>query len=211
MDGFYYIDEATKQQCGPFSLTDLQTKGIKPETMVWKSGMVDWVEARTVAELEFLFNPNAQPIDPTAQSTQYSQPVNNTYGGQQQYSQQQYNQPYNQQQYNQQSYNQQQYNNPNGYSSWNNNQGGINDVRPMPKNWLVESILVTILCCLPFGIAGIVSATKVESLYHAGDYEGAEQASRDAKKWTIVGFCSTFVLGVLYLIFVVGMGMMSAF
>lgn len=35
----------------------------------------------------------------------------------------------------------------------------------MPKTWLVESILVTCLCCLPFGIVGIVNATKVESAY----------------------------------------------
>src|SRR5574344_900091 len=27
-----------------------------------------------------------------------------------------------------------------------------------PKTWLVESILVTILCCLPFGIVGIINA-----------------------------------------------------
>ena len=38
-----------------------------------------------------------------------------------------------------------------------------------PKNWLVESILVTVLCCLPFGIAGIVNASKVEVLFLSGD------------------------------------------
>ena len=27
-----------------------------------------------------------------------------------------------------------------------------------PKTWLVESILVTLFCCLPFGIVGIVNA-----------------------------------------------------
>ena len=30
-----------------------------------------------------------------------------------------------------------------------------------PKTWMAESILVTILCCLPFGIIGIVNAAKV--------------------------------------------------
>ena len=33
-----------------------------------------------------------------------------------------------------------------------------------PKNWLVESILVTLFCCLPLGIAGIINASKVEGL-----------------------------------------------
>jgi hypothetical protein len=69
-----------------------------------------------------------------------------------------------------------------------------------PKNWLVESILVTILCCLPFGIAGIVFASQVNSKYAAGDYAGALQASKDAGKWTKIGF---FVgLGVLVLYFI---------
>ena len=49
---------------------------------------------------------------------------------------------------------------------------------PRPKNWLVESILATIFCCLPFGIAGIVFATQVNSKYDSGDYAGALQASK---------------------------------
>ena len=46
-----------------------------------------------------------------------------------------------------------------------------------PKNYLVESILVTIFCCQPFGIAGIVFASQVNSKYANGDYEGALKAS----------------------------------
>lgn len=53
-----------------------------------------------------------------------------------------------------------------------------------PKTWMAESILVTIFCCLPFGIAGIVFAAKVSSLYAAGKYEEAEAASKNAGKWT---------------------------
>jgi len=67
-----------------------------------------------------------------------------------------------------------------------------------PKNWLVESILVTLFCCLPFGIAGIVHASKVDSKYGSGDYAGAEQASADAKKWTMLGFWIGLGVGVLY-------------
>ena|ERR1700733_10300267 len=60
--------------------------------------------------------------------------------------------------------------------------------QPQPKNWLVESILVTIFCCLPFGIAGIVFASQVNSKYQSGDYAGALQASKDAGKWTKIAF-----------------------
>lgn len=57
-----------------------------------------------------------------------------------------------------------------------------------PKTWLAESILVTIFCCLPFGIVGIVKAASVESLFYTGRVEEAEMASRDAKRWTMIGF-----------------------
>lgn len=64
--------------------------------------------------------------------------------------------------------------------------GGTPPIRP--KNWLVESILVTIFCCLPFGIAGIVFASQVNSKYDAGDFVGADRASKQAKTWTLVSF-----------------------
>ncbi len=75
-----------------------------------------------------------------------------------------------------------------------------------PKNWLVESILVTIFCCLPFGIAGIVFASQVNSKWAAGDYLGAQQASKDAGKWTKIGFFIGIGVTVLYLIAVFGLG-----
>ena len=59
---------------------------------------------------------------------------------------------------------------------------------PRPKNWLVESILVTIFCCLPFGIAGIVNAANVNSRFDTGDVDGAVRASNEAGKWTKIGF-----------------------
>ena len=67
-----------------------------------------------------------------------------------------------------------------------------------PKTWMAESILVTVFCCLPFGIAGIVFASKVSSLYAAGNYEAALQASKDAGKWTKIGFIVGLVVIVLY-------------
>ena len=69
-----------------------------------------------------------------------------------------------------------------------------------PKTWMAESILVTVFCCLPFGIAGIVFASKVSSLYAAGNYEAALQASKDAGKWTKFGFIVGLVVIVLYLL-----------
>jgi hypothetical protein len=69
----------------------------------------------------------------------------------------------------------------------------LNIVPPGPKgpfseNWLVEAILVTILCCLPFGIVGIIFAAQVNNKQQAGDMEGAEKSRREAAKWTKIGF-----------------------
>ena len=75
-----------------------------------------------------------------------------------------------------------------------------------PKNWLVESILVTIFCCLPFGIAGIVFASQVNSKYDTGDYDGAVKASAEAAKWTKIGFFAGLAFIALYLIFIFLLG-----
>ena len=72
----------------------------------------------------------------------------------------------------------------------------------MPKNWLIESILVTLFCCLPFGIAGIVFASRVESRFYAGDLDGAEYNAREAAKWTKIGFFIGLAGIVLYVIFI---------
>ncbi len=74
------------------------------------------------------------------------------------------------------------------------------DQKP-PKNWLVESILVTLFCCLPFGIVGIINASSVESKFYAGDFVGAKQASRDARKWMLWGFWSGMIGILLYVVF----------
>lgn len=67
-----------------------------------------------------------------------------------------------------------------------------------PKTWMAESILITIFCCLPFGIVGIVNAAKVSSLFAQGDFDGAQRASADAKKWTLIGMCVGLGVGILY-------------
>lgn len=84
-------------------------------------------------------------------------------------------------------------------------------MRIMPRTWLLESILVTLFCCLPFGIVGIINATKVESLYLSGQYDMAEYYSREAKKWTIWGLVSSAILVMLYLFLAVGASLIPFF
>jgi hypothetical protein len=70
-------------------------------------------------------------------------------------------------------------------------------------NYLVQAILTTIFCCLPFGIVSIVYAAQVNGKVAAGDRAGALQSSRNARMWAWISFGSGLVLGVGYLILVV--------
>lgn len=55
------------------------------------------------------------------------------------------------------------------------------------ENNLVLAIVVTVLCCLPFGIVGIVYAAQVNARAQAGDIAGAEESARKARKWSLWG------------------------
>ena len=56
-----------------------------------------------------------------------------------------------------------------------------------PDNYLVLSIICTVCCCMPAGVYAILRAAKVGELYAMQQYEAAEQASADAKRWSIIG------------------------
>ena len=55
-------------------------------------------------------------------------------------------------------------------------------------SYLVQSILITIFCCLPLGVVAIVFAAQVDSKVKAGDYEGAVDLSNKAKMFCWIGF-----------------------
>ena len=65
-------------------------------------------------------------------------------------------------------------------------------------NYLVPAILVTIFCCLPFGIVSIVYAAQVNSKLDAGDVAGAMHASSNAKTWMWVAFGVGLFFAVVY-------------
>jgi hypothetical protein len=74
---------------------------------------------------------------------------------------------------------------------------------PPPQNipnYLVHSILATLFCCLPTGIAGIVFASQVNSKLAMGDVAGAQKASENARLWTMISVGVGLVVIVLYFI-----------
>ena len=70
-------------------------------------------------------------------------------------------------------------------------------------NYLVQAILTTIFCCLPFGIVSIVYAAQVNGKVAAGDHAGALESSRNARMWAWIAFGAGLVVGAGYLILVV--------
>ena len=69
-----------------------------------------------------------------------------------------------------------------------------------PNTNLVWAILTTLFCCLPFGIVSIVYAAKVDSLWYAGNYAEAQDASKKAGTWAIVSAASAVGIWIIYLI-----------
>lgn len=119
----YYI-AVNNQHQGPYSVDELRAMNIAPDTYVWREGMPSWVKATDVEEIRQAM---VSPIPEMPGS------VPPPYTGASTFNQSQYNSA-----------------SQSGYSAPQSQQQPAPAVPP--KTWLVESILVTILCCLPFGV-----------------------------------------------------------
>lgn len=67
---FYYLDE--KEQKGPFSIDQLKTVGLKPDTLVWADGFENWKPVKEVEEFKGLLKKTPPPppiIDNSTNST----------------------------------------------------------------------------------------------------------------------------------------------
>ena len=81
---------------------------------------------------------------------------------------------------------------------------------PMPDTYMVWAVLVTVFCCLPFGIVSIVKASQVSSLYSQGRYQEAVAASEAAKKWAIWSAIVGVVLSIIVIVLqIVGIGLLG--
>lgn len=191
----YYIAE-NGQQSGPFEPSELLAHGLTVNSLVWCEGMPNWTSASQVPELMALlsgqtFNPgniDAQlpQMPPMGGQTQLPQapPFNpqqttqpTTYGTP--------NQPYA----------------PPQYGPSNNQPQNM-----MPKTWLTESIIATVvcsLCCgasfitLITGVIAIFNANGVKTKFNSGDYAGANKKSASARLWMMIT-CGIGIAAALY-------------
>jgi len=68
----------------------------------------------------------------------------------------------------------------------------------MVKTYLVESILVTLLCCMPLGVIAIVFAAHAGSLLAMQQYQLALKSAETAKKWMLASLICGIVFSLLY-------------
>ena len=174
MQYFMIIDS---QQRGPFQRDMLVMQGLRPDTYVWREGMLNWAPASTMPELadllieESAFGSYARPEEPAP-------PYNangNAQGGfrSSAYGQQ----PYGQQPYGQQPYNQQPYGPPAAHTNW------------FP--WAIVAMVLGILTSLIgliFGIIATVKAKKANDLYYQGMNAEASSLNSTAMTMTILAF-----------------------
>jgi len=65
-------------------------------------------------------------------------------------------------------------------------------------NYLWQSIVVTLCCCLPFGIVAIIFAAQVNDKLRRGDVAGALQSSKQAKMWCLIGAGIGLLVAIIY-------------
>ena len=79
-----------------------------------------------------------------------------------------------------------------------------------PQNYLAWAIVATILCCWPLGIPAIIFATQVNTKWMQGDYQGAMDASKKAKNFSIWSAVAAAALVVVYVLFFVIIGISAS-
>ena len=187
----YYIAE-NGQQAGPFEPNELLLHGLTVNSLVWCEGMPSWTSASQVPELMAIlsgqtFNPGnidvSIPQMPPVGGGEVQLPQVPPFGGQQPTQPTPYGTPYGQGTPNQPYA-------PPQYGPSTNTPSN----QTMPKTWLTESVLITVLsflCLCNFisvipGVIAIFKANQVKAKFMQGDVQGADAASASAKKWVLI-------------------------
>jgi TRAP-type C4-dicarboxylate transport system permease small subunit len=68
-------------------------------------------------------------------------------------------------------------------------------------SYLGYSALVTLFCCLPFGLVAMVYGVITLTRNNAGDFEGASRASDTAEKWMYAACGAAFLIFVGVVVF----------
>lgn len=185
---FYMVVDG--KSVGPFSLDDLiKNSSLKEETLVWKPGLSEWIQAKNLPELEAVFIKAEDPIiqEPFINSvppinTEPKQPQPNFADNPQYKTDHIYDNGFQRPN---------PYNNP--YQRPQQTNYGDYYQRRSHTNWLGWAIVATVLGALTscfgliFGVIGIVQANKANRFYSQGYEREGDVANSSAKIMTIIG------------------------
>lgn len=165
------------RQAGPFVAGELRYHGIRPDSMVWRQGLSDWVAASSLAELAGLFavppvpgGEEVPPVYPDMTSDMNSGMASGMNAGAAQAERQ------------------------SAYSSSYPFQGQYDPAPIEHTNWLPWAIVCTVLgtmtSCLTLilGIIAIVQANKANDFYRRGNRMMGDSANSTARTLTVIGF-----------------------
>ncbi|XP_033714806.1 proline rich transmembrane protein 1B [Lagenorhynchus albirostris] len=75
--------------------------------------------------------------------------------------------------------------------------------RPLPKDYMVESVLVTLFCCLLTGLIAVVYSHETRAALGRGDLAQAEEASRKARSLVLFSLLFGVFVSTSWVIYVV--------
>ena len=76
------------------------------------------------------------------------------------------------------------------------------DATRKPNNYLILSIVATVLGNIILGIVAIIKSSQVDAKWDEGDYDGARASSESAKRWAI---SAIVVASIIYVIAIIKM------
>ncbi|XP_069039444.1 proline rich transmembrane protein 1B [Lepisosteus oculatus] len=77
------------------------------------------------------------------------------------------------------------------------------DHRPLPKDYLVESLLVTVFCCLMSGLVAVMYSYETRSALSRGDLVEAERSSQKTRSMVLFSLLFGVFVSVGWVIYVV--------
>ena len=188
------------QQYGPYQMDELRRMPVTPQTPVWYQGLPDWIEAGMAPATRFLFEaPQPEPSQ-TACADALPDPPYADCGPLPEPPYADGNcdplpePPYQMD------------------GAGEPTQCGPENCQPRrdPGSYMAISILLTIFCCLPFGIVACIKSAGVSDCLAKGDYDGAWRNSRSALTWIWVSLICGVLCYVGLLIFGFSLGAAAA-
>lgn len=197
------------RQFGPYTLDELRRQPITPHTPVWYAGLPDWISAGEAPATRALFEvPNVDPttappcdelpdppypVEDGSELPEPPYPIENSdvqaTDGDAAATQGPDGQNLD----------------PQGLNSDGDNANGVG-YRRTPDSYMALSILMTVFCCLPFGIVACIKSANVSDCLAAGDYDGACRNSRAALAWIWVSLLSGLLFYLCFVFFGVSLG-----